>query len=175
MVAKIVRTMVFLMVVFASPASLAGQTAQQPAACSASAYRQFDFWIGDWDVTNPQGAVAGTNTITRILNGCVLHESWTGAAGNKGESHNIYSLQTGQWHQTWVDASGTLLLLDGGLDADGKMVMRGKTKGQGGQEVLNEISWEPLASGQVRQMWRTSTDAGANWQVVFNGLYTRKQ
>ena len=175
MVSKVVRTLRVMVVTLALPLSLAGQSTQQPAPCSASAYRQFDFWIGDWDVTNPQGAAAGTNTITRILNGCVLHESWTGAGGTNGVSHNIYSLQTGQWHQTWVDASGTLLQLDGGLDAEGKMVMRGKTVGQGGQEVLNEISWEPLASGQVRQMWRTSADEGTNWQVIFNGLYSRKQ
>lgn len=172
---SIVRRLFVMAVAVGLPVSLAGQTNPQPAACSASAYRQFDFWIGEWDVTNPQGAAAGANTITPILNGCVLHESWTSATGGAGQSHNIYSLQTGQWHQTWVDGTGTLLQLDGGLDADGKMVMRGTTKGQGGQDVLNEISWEPLEPGQVRQVWRTSTDDGGNWQVVFNGLYTRKQ
>ncbi len=171
----LVPKLLVVVAALAMPVSLAAQSGQQPAACSASAYRQFDFWIGQWDVTNPQGAAAGTNTITPILHGCVLHESWTGASGSAGESHNIYNLQTGQWHQTWVDATGTLLQLDGGLDAEGKMVMRGKTVGQGGQDVLNEISWEPLASGEVRQVWRTSTDEGANWRVVFDGLYTRKQ
>ncbi|MCZ6918761.1 MAG: hypothetical protein O7I93_18445 [Gemmatimonadetes bacterium] len=175
MISNIVRRLFVVGVTLGLPASLAGQSNQQPAACSASAYRQFDFWIGQWDVTNPQGAAAGTNTITRILQGCVLHESWASAGGSPGESHNIYNLQTGQWHQTWVDATGTLLQLDGGLDTEGKMVLRGKTLGQGGQEVLNEISWEPLASGQVRQVWRTSTDEGAHWQIVFDGLYTRKQ
>jgi hypothetical protein len=153
---------------------LTAQSQQQPAACTASAYRQFDFWIGDWEVTNPQGAVAGENTIRSILSGCVLHEHWRGAGGGSGQSHNIYDLRTGKWHQTWVDSSGQLLLLDGGIE-DGKMVLRGETVGQNGQTTLNEISWEPLDGGRVRQLWRSSTDAGTSWQVVFDGLYTKKQ
>jgi hypothetical protein len=28
-------------------------------------YRQFDFWVGDWDVLDPAGNVVGTNKITR--------------------------------------------------------------------------------------------------------------
>ena len=111
---------------------------QQPTACSASPYRQFDFWLGDWEVTNVEGTVVGTNTIRKILNGCVLHEHWRGADGGSGQSHNIYNLQTGKWHQTWVDDNGQLLLLDGGLDDQGKMVLRGETvSGEG--TVIDEI------------------------------------
>ena len=153
---------------------LAAQSQQQPAACTASAYRQFDFWVGEWEVTDPQGAVAGANTITTILGGCVLQEHWRGAGGSTGYSYNIFNLQTRKWHQTWVDSGGQLLLLDGGIEG-GKMVLSGETVGQGGQTTVNEISWEPLDGGRVRQLWRSSTDGGANWQVVFDGLYTKRQ
>ena len=146
----------------------------QPAACTGSPYSQFDFWVGDWEVTNAQGAVVGQNTITKILKGCVLHEHWRGSTGSSGQSHNIYDLQTEQWHQTWVSDNGLLLQLDGALDERGRMVLRGETVGQDGDVVLNEIAWERLPSGQVRQVWRTSSDAGATWQTVFNGLYTKK-
>lgn len=148
---------------------------QQPAACTGSAYRQFDFWIGSWQVTNPQGSVVGSNTIRRTLGGCVLHESWRGASGSTGQSFNIYNLQTDTWHQSWVDNSGQLLLLDGGLDERGRMRLRGETVGQDGGAVHHEITWEPVAGGQVRQVWRTSTDGGATWRVVFDGLYTRNE
>ena len=146
---------------------------QQPTACSASAYRQFDFWLGDWEVTNPQGTVVGTSTIRKILNGCVLHEHWRGANGGSGQSHNIYNLQTGKWHQSWVDDNGQLLLLDGGLDDRGRMVLRRETVSEGDATVIDEIAWEREEGGRVRQIWRKSTDGGANWQVVFNGLYTK--
>ncbi len=148
---------------------------QQPTACSASPYRQFDFWLGDWEITNAQGAVVGTNTIRKILNGCVLHEHWRGADGGSGQSHNIYNLQTGKWHQSWVDDNGQLLLLDGGLDDQGRMVLRGETVSEEGATVIDEIAWERAEGGRVRQIWRKSTDGGTNWQVVFNGLYTKVQ
>ena len=146
---------------------------QQPTACSASPYRQFDFWLGDWEVTNVEGTVVGTNTIRKILNGCVLHEQWRAADGGSGQSHNIYNLQTGKWHQTWVDDNGQLLLLDGGLDDQGRMVLRGETVSEEGATVIDEIVWERVEGGQVRQVWRKSTDGGTSWQVVFNGLYTK--
>ena len=97
----------------ASPPQAQAQSPEQPKACSASAYRQFDFWLGEWEVRNPKDEVVGSNTIRRILTGCVLHESWIGASGGGGQSHNIYNMQTEQWHQTWVDDSGRLLQLDG--------------------------------------------------------------
>ena len=151
------------------------QSVDQPEACSASAYRQFDFWLGEWEVTNPQGAVVGTNSITSIRKGCVLHEYWKGSSGTEGESFNIYDFQRSVWHQTWVDDAGTLLRLEGGLDTAGKMVLRGETVGSDGQAVLNEIAWEPLDSGSVRQVWRTSTDGGETWGTVFDGLYSPKR
>ncbi len=158
----------------ASPPQAQAQSPEQPKACSASAYRQFDFWLGEWEVRNPNDEVVGSNTIRRILNGCVLHENWTGASGGGGQSHNIYNMQTEQWHQTWVDDSGRLLQLDGALDDERRMVLRGTTLAADGGSVLNEITWEPLERGRVRQVWRTSRDGGSSWQVVFNGLYVPK-
>jgi hypothetical protein len=34
-----------------------------PRPCSAPEHRQFDFWLGEWQVTGPSGKVAGTNSI----------------------------------------------------------------------------------------------------------------
>ncbi|MEO8385623.1 MAG: hypothetical protein ABI583_10295, partial [Betaproteobacteria bacterium] len=53
----------------------------KPKPCTSPAYRQFDFWIGDWDVTNPAGKLVGTNLIKPILGGCVLHENWFATGG----------------------------------------------------------------------------------------------
>lgn len=158
-------------IAIAPPSQAHAQSAEQPKACSASAYRQFDFWLGEWEVRNPDDEVVGSNTIRRILNGCVLHESWIGASGGGGQSHNIYNMQTEQWHQTWVDDRGRLLQLDGALDDEGRMVLSGTTLAADGGPVLNEISWKPLERGRVRQVWRISRDGGSSWQVVFNGLY----
>jgi len=146
-------------------------TASRP--CSTLEFSQFDFWVGDWQVTSPDGKQQGTNHIVKILGGCVLHESWKGAGGSVGQSFNVYAESRGVWHQTWVDNSGTLLMLDGGIE-DGRMVRRGETPSRDGPgKVMHEISWTPMESGQVRQHWRISKDGGAQWHDVFVGIYTR--
>ena len=143
-----------------------------PRPCSSPEHRQFDFWIGQWDVKTPDGKLAGRNTIEPILGGCALKESWTGAGGMVGTSYNSYNALSKGWHQTWVDGSGTLLLLDGGWK-DGKMVLRGESAVQNGK-ALNEISWEKLEGGGVRQIWRVSQDGGKTWRVAFDGTYEKK-
>ena len=123
---------------------------QQAAPCSAPEYRQFDFWLGSWTVETPDGKTAGTNSITQILGGCVLREEWTGAGPSRGTSYNIFDARTGQWHQTWVDNGGLLLVLDGAFE-DGKMVLRGEKRLSDTLTVMHEISWEPTDDDRVVQ------------------------
>lgn len=148
---------------------------QAPPDCSAPEFRQFDFWVGDWTVTNPQGQTAGTNRITRILKNCVLLEEWTGATGSSGKSFNTWSRQDGQWHQTWVSDTGALLLLAGGLK-DRSMVMEGTTKAPDGSTVHNRITWSTINGNadRVRQHWEQSRDAGGTWTTAFDGTYVRR-
>ena len=154
-----------------SPQPSAG--ANGDSACAADGHRQFDFWIGDWIVHTEDGRLAGTNRIERALDGCVLTETWASARGSRGQSVNIYAPAQGGWHQTWVDDGGLLLLLDGGI-VDGRMVLSGRTTGADGQVTLQEVSWQPLPDGRVRQHWRSSTDDGGSWTEVFVGLYSRR-
>jgi hypothetical protein len=142
-------------------------------ACSAPEYRQFDFWLGQWEVRTPDGKHAGTNSITRILGGCVLQEHWSGVRGMHGTSFNIYDGSTGRWHQTWVDDRGTLLTLDGQLE-NSAMVLRGETHGRDGTTEAQRITWSRLANGRVRQLWESSRDGGGSWHVVFDGTYIRR-
>lgn len=154
-----------------------------PAPCSASSYGDFDFWVGEWNVTQ-NGQPAGQNRIERIDGGCALLENWVSAAGNfSGHSLNFYDAGTDAWHQVWVDSAGTVLRLKGGLEegpaiADDTrlqiMVLRGTTRNAQGQEVQNRITWTPNPDGSVRQHWVASTD-GETWTTAFDGLYVRKQ
>lgn len=141
--------------------------------CSSPEHHQFDFWIGSWEVHEPDGSFAGTNRIEPLFGGCVLRESWEGASGSVGTSLNLYDAARGVWHQTWVDGRGGLLELEGGLDGDA-MVMRGErpSRQDPGVTVLHEIRWDPLEEGKVRQLWRASKDGGESWQVLFEGIYS---
>ncbi len=150
----------------------AQQSGQTP--CAADAHRQFDFWVGTWEVTNAQGNVVGTNRISSILGGCVLLEEWQSAGPYAGKSFNIYDAANDKWHQTWVDNGGLLLELDGGIE-DGNMVLEGERPGPDGAQVLHRITWEPLEGGEVRQTWDTSADDGATRTTQFNGLYSPEE
>lgn len=152
----------------------AGAQQQRPPACGAEEHRHFDFWIGSWDVFDPDGRQVGTNEVRLGLNGCVLHESWASMRGpHRGRSYNIYDRTTGRWHQTWVDNGGLLLQLDGGV-VEGRMVLEGTTRNAADEEILNRITWSPRRDGSVRQLWQTSNDGGETWSVAFDGRYVER-
>lgn len=150
----------------------AQQARQGPAPCAAPQHRQFDFWIGSWNVFDPQGRQVGTNAIERVLDGCALHERWEGTGPSRGFSYNIFDRTTGRWHQSWVDNTGLLLRLEGGLAGE-RMVLSGTTRNPDGATVLNRITWTPVSADSVRQLWETSNDGGTTWSVAFDGMYVR--
>jgi hypothetical protein len=173
--ARLARHVTLAAVAVASLGLLSPATAQpapqiKRGPCDSAECRQFDFWIGEWDVFTADGKLAGTNSIQKILGGCVLQENWEGATGSKGHSYNLYS--GGRWHQTWVDNQGTLLLLDGEF-REGRMVLQGDTSANGAA-VRNRITWQSMPDGRVRQYWDMSTDGGETWTDVFVGFYVRK-
>ena len=156
----------------------AGAAASSPppppsSACDQPECRQFDFWVGDWEVRNADGRILGSNRIEKILGGCVLEENWSGARGLRGRSFNLYDASDRRWHQTWVDSQGSLLLLAGGL-RDGRMVMEGVTTQPDGKTLAHRITWEPLPDGRVRQHWETSPAGGSAWTDAFLGFYNRR-
>lgn len=152
-----------------SPA-LAQQEQQQP--CTEPERRQFDFWVGEWEVRNPSEQVVGSNEITRISNGCGLREEWVSAQGVPGTSLNAYDPATDRWYQTWIGGSGMVLRLAGGLEGE-SMVMSGALPGPDGGTVTHRITWTPLGPDRVRQHWEMSDDDGATWRTAFDGLYER--
>ena len=57
-----------------------------------------------------------------------MFESWSGTGNVTGHSLNIYDGTRGVWHQTWVDSSGSLLMLEGHF-AGGAMVLESLPNG----------------------------------------------
>lgn len=157
--------------------ALAGETTQPPAApaappdCSAAEHRQFDFWLGHWDVTGPKGKLLGRNTITRSPSGCWITEQWQSGPGASGTSLNAWDAQYKRWRQFWVGSDGGVLRLEGALHGKA-MVLEGvlPTASGGGQQ--QRITWTPHEDGSVTQHWETSDD-GKSWATAFLGLYRR--
>lgn len=139
--------------------------------CRGDEHRQFDFWLGHWEVRNADGELAGHNEIRRAAGGCALLEHWRGAGSSEGISINTYDSGAKQWTQRWVGA-GVTLWLEGRMD-EGRMVLtspahRDTPRGP----VLDRIIWYALDDGRVRQVWEISADDGENWQPFFEGIYS---
>lgn len=141
------------------------------AACADLVYKQFDFWLGDWNVSNPAGQLIGRDHVERAFGGCVVQESWTSVDGGTGGSYSMYDLSRKLWHQTWVDSSGTLVVLEGGLQ-DGRMVLSGRQTGADGKPQQTRMTWTREGS-KVRQLWEASSDAGKTWRTIFEAIYTK--
>ena len=141
-------------------------------SCESPEYRQFDFWIGTWTVTEG-GQPAGQNTIEADLRRCALFESWRSVDGGRGRSISFYDRDRGRWHQTWIDDRGGALELDGGL-VGGSMLLEGERPDANADNTIrHRITWTPARDGSVRQHWQTKQTGQSTWQTVFDGLYRR--
>ena len=142
------------------------------------AAHEFDFWIGEWDVFGPDGTQVGRNTVTSMFAGPaasgMLHEHWHGNGGVEGRSINAYDAARGRWHQTWMDSTGDMLLLEGGL-VGGAMVLEARAASGEDPSVMERqrITWTHDGT-EVRQLWESSADDGATWTVAFDGRYRRR-
>lgn len=153
--------MVFPLVVFAQ---------NNTGVCTGKAYGQFDFWVGNWEVHNPEGELVGRNTILKEEGGCVITESYSSTTTSfTGRSLNFYNPDSGKWEQLWVDNQGSYLHLSGGL-INTSMVLKG-VHGKGEKKQTDKITWTLLDDGRVRQLWERQS-ADEHWATIFEGYYT---
>lgn len=152
-------------------------SAQQgpPPGCTTPEFRQFDYWVGDWNVTDSAGgANYGTNNVTLEEAGCVVHEHWAGSRGGTGQSFNYFDPRTKVWQQDWVASNaGSALHLVGHLEGNA-MTLEADVPAASGHPVHHKVQWIPEPDGRVRQYWRTTTDGGKTWTIAFDGWYKKK-
>lgn len=144
-------------------------------SCKTSKHRQFDFWLGRWDVFNPEGKKIGENTIHYLQDSCLIQENWI-ASQQTGTSYNYYDSNDDSWNQLWVDNTGTNLVLKGGY-SDGKMILQSEllTSKRDKSYYRNQLVWELLADGRVLQSWHILSAEGKLLQTVFQGYYQKKK
>ncbi len=136
----------------------------------SSTLKQFDFWVGNWDVYNAEGSLVGKNVINikPFEGGLILMEHWTSAGGGSGRSMNYYEPVSRRWKQIWVDSKG--VLETSGVWKDGSLRFRGERKTNKGQVIQHKMVFTPDDHGNVRQLIHESSD-GENWEEYFDGLY----
>lgn len=153
---------------------LLAKTERNAKPCTARAeYRQFDFWIGEWEVKTAQGQPAGTSSIQLILNDCVLLENWA-SQNMTGKSFNMYNTASGKWEQKWMDDKGSVTDYSGTMkDANTLQYLAETTTN--GQKALLRMTFTKLSPDQVRQHGEASTDSGKTWATQYDLIYFRKK
>ena len=142
-----------------------------PTPCSAPEFNQFDFWVGEWDLSWEGGS--GVNRITRPLGNCVVQERFSGDMGGgrppfNGLSVSVYDPQAALWRQTWVDNNGGYLTFTGGLEGE-DMVLYG-----GSEDARTRMIFTDITPDSLTWHWERSTDGGKTWESRWVIEYRRR-
>lgn len=148
----------------------------RPAGCTSAESRQFDFWLGEWDVSPGQSPVIiAESTITLHDQGCVILENWRPFRNAHGHSINIYDATDSKWHQTWADASGTRTEYSGTVDAEGVMRLDNLSPPQpGAPPARQRMNFQRVDANTVRQWGEAYDPAQQTWTTAWSFTYRRR-
>ncbi len=162
-----------LLLAQASSAATAETVTAPSSPCATDAHRQFDFWVGEWDVyPNGSEQMVARSSIQSLHNGCAIREQWMPLQGSGGSSLNNLDSDSGRWQQVWVGSGGGRVEFEGGLVGDA-MVLNGywaNINGPG-QHGLVRMTYTPDEEGSVRQHGEVSYDHGLSWADSFDFIY----
>src|SRR2546421_4953458 len=146
---------------------------QDRSSHSAPEATQFDFWIGEWDLTWKNGG-RGTNSIRAILDSKVILETFNAHPTDtfQGMSFSVYNLSMRKWQQTWVDNQGNYLDFVGAYQ-DGKMILE-RTATVGEQSILQRMIFFNITATDLDWSWERSQDHGTTWEILWQIHYRRR-
>lgn len=136
-------------------------------------YRDFDFFLGEWNVQGTAGTPPASNSIQLITGKCILFENYVNGPYN-GKSFSYYDATTGKWRQTWVDAFGGSATFVGNY-SDGVMRFEGESHPLTGPATQIRMTFFNQGPDRLRQLGETTADGGKTWTVTYDLAYTRKK
>jgi hypothetical protein len=149
---------------------------QPQYGCDSPESRQLDFWVGDWDLTYTAAGkpAKSRNRITKVMDGCVILEEFTGGTGTRldGRSFSTYDRATKRWKQTWVDNTASYLAFDGAT-VDGDMAfVRSVTRD--GKTTHQRMVFRDVKADSLLWLWQSSPD-GQAWTTQWEIEYRRRR
>lgn len=149
---------------------VAAAAKNQKPCMNAPEYRQFDYWLGEWDVMSAQGQKIASSSIQLILDDCVIFENYmTANHAYSGKSFSIWDATSKKWEQRYVDSGGAFHTWTGGLEA-GQMRFFWTHP-----DSLDRMTYVKEDADRVRQVIDHSTDGGKTWVNTYDGLYVRRK
>jgi hypothetical protein len=162
-----------------APAATAPAAANPPGKpyCTGGAYEQFDFWVGDWRVTDSKsGELIAFERVQRINDGCTILQDFyqlndqyqrpNSPVRLHGMSVSVFDGKA--WRQVYFDNMGSYITTAGRLDDKGVMVLTGDLKPASPDEV--KVLWESKPDGTLRN-YGFRRSAGGEWKPFFDNTY----
>jgi hypothetical protein len=145
--------------------------------CGDAEFKQFDFWLGDWDVASAaDGVPRGSSHISKEMDGCVIWENWTSAGSPYfGKSYNTWNSNLNRWEQYWVDNSGGVMFFHGSLKDKVMDYWTDDVPQSTGGTLLRHLQFFNTGPDKVRQWSQRSSDGGKTWHTEYDLIYTRVQ
>lgn len=146
-----------------------------PCASDQAPYRDFDFWLGEWNVYSVAGNQVGTNIITLRGEGCLVLEEWTGASGNTGAAITFFDQSAGVWRQLWQSEDHSQELV-GERQSDGSMLLVGDVyHNKDGEEGKVRGRWTQNDDGSVLVEFELYDEDTNEWRHWFSGVHKRQE
>lgn len=168
-------------------ACLLPQVAVAQEACQEEHYREFDFWIGEWDITNLRlqedgswlNVGAATNRVFPVAGGCGIVELWDGYLGGdhvRGFSVRTYNSDTGKWHLVlnWPQQNRARFGALEGVFAHGRGEFSTEFTTPDGTTGLTRYSFADIGHDAFRWNDGTSVDGGQTWRTSWIMEFKRR-
>jgi hypothetical protein len=156
-------------------------------ACDGEHYREFDFWIGEWDLTNLRlqedgswtDAGNATNRVFPVAGGCGIVELWDGYLGDnhiRGFSVRTYNSETEKWHLllNWPQKNAAGFGTLEGVFQHGRGDFYTSFTSQDGQAGLTRYSFADISHNTFRWNDGTSLDGGQTWRTAWIMEFRRR-
>lgn len=163
------------------------------AACDAPEHRQFDFWLGTWDVDQRIRAADGSyktftgrDTVMRALDGCAVVERWHGTVEffwddmtqperMAGLSVRAFDPDSGVWNIHWMDTrSPSFGEPFTGRFKDGRGVFTLERTQADGTETISRITFDGIEEDSFDWELAISRDDGETWMVLWAAEFRRR-
>jgi hypothetical protein len=163
---------IFLVVVASSSSDASAEAVKSPPShCDTAGHRQFDFWVGEWDVYRADtDRLVAHSTIERLYAGCAVRENWSPFKGTPGGSLNVYRPASREWRQVWTDADNELHEYRGRWDGR-KLVFKGNAADSASVARPVRMTFEPLPDGSVAQTGYAWDRKKGAWALEYKFIY----
>ncbi|MEZ5425911.1 MAG: retropepsin-like aspartic protease [Pyrinomonadaceae bacterium] len=153
--------------------------------CSDEHFKEFDFWLGDWEIEQKILKADGTwfeskakNKVSKILEGCAVQENWEGEVfffweemsqpeKIKALSVRSFDAKSRKWTINWMDTRSPKFSVFEGNFADGKGEFFRSLKDENGNETILRITFSDIQPGSVHWDLAFSKDGRKTFSTLW--------